>query len=329
MAVYTEVSREAAQALLDRLGLGALRALEPCPGGIENTNYFCDTGAGRYVLTLFERLGFDELPYYLHLMRHLAARGIAVPVPQADAAGEVLHRVCGRPAALVERLRGNACLAPDAAHCEAVGAMLARMHLAALDYPRTQPHPRGLDWWLRTAPVVRPFLDASQQALLDEELAYQQHVAASDVAHGLPRGAIHGDLFRDNAMFEPTPEGDVLTGFFDFYFAGVDALAFDIAVCLNDWCTDPDSGRLQEARASAMVRAYAAIRPLAGSEARLMPALLRAAALRFWISRLWDLHLPRDAHVLTAHDPAPFERVLRERVRTPWHPTDSARPCVA
>lgn len=329
MAVYTEVTREAAQALLARLNLGTLQAFEPCQGGIENTNYFCDADSGRYVLTLFERLGFDELPYYLHLMKHLAERDIPVPAPHADAAGEILHRICGKPAALVGRLQGGPCLAPDTAHCEAVGAMLARMHLAGLDYPRAQPHSRGLGWWLRTAPVVRPFLDAAQCALLDDELGFQQHVADSDVAHGLPRGAIHGDLFRDNVMFHATPEGDALSGFFDFYFAGVDALLFDVAVCLNDWCTDSASGRLEEQRAAAFVRAYAAVRPLSGDEARLMPAMLRGAALRFWISRLWDLHLPRDAHLLTAHDPAPFEHMLRERVRTPWHPTEIATPHAA
>ena len=325
MAVYTEVSRDAAQALLAQLKLGRLLEFEPCPGGIENTNYFCNADSGRYVLTLFERLGADELPYYLHLMQHLAVRGIPVPAPHADARGALVHEVCGKPAALVDRLRGRPCLAPDAAHCEAVGAMLARMHLAALDYPRTQPHPRGLAWWVQTAPVVRPFLDEPQRALLDAELAFQQQVAASDVARRLPHGAIHADLFRDNAMFEATPDGDVLTGFFDFYFAGVDALLFDVAVCLNDWCTDPDSGRLEESRAVALVAAYGAVRPLGGDEARLLPAIMRGAALRFWISRLWDLHLPRDAHLLTAHDPAPFERVLRERASSPWHPTEGVR----
>lgn len=324
MAVYTEVSREAAQALLDRLGLGTLHSLEPCRGGIENTNYFCDAGTGHYVLTLFERLGVDELPYYLHLMQHLAARGVPVPAPHADAAGAILHRVCGKPAALVDRLRGSPCLAPDVAHCEAVGAMLARMHLAGLDYARTQPHPRGLAWWLRTAPVVQPLLDASQRGLLAAELDFQQHVAASEAGRGLPRGAIHGDLFRDNVMFHATPQGDRLSGFFDFYFAGVDALLFDIAVCLNDWCTDFASGRLEESRAAAMVRAYDAIRPLCGDEARLLPATLRGAALRFWVSRLHDVQQPRAAHLLSAHDPAPFERMLRERVRTPWHPARNA-----
>ncbi len=320
MAVYTEVPRAEAAALVARLNLGTLVAMEGCASGIENTNYFCDTTTGRYVLTLFERLSFEQLPFYLHLMKHLADRAIPVPGPKADAAGEILHRVCDRPAAMVDRLRGSHRLAPDAAHCATVGAVLARMHLAGSDFERTQPNLRGLAWWAETVPVVLPFLSASQRALIESELAFQQQVAASSAHAGLPRGTVHADLFRDNVMFDATPEGDVLGGLFDFYFAGVDALLFDIAVCLNDWCIALDSGLLAEDRASAFVQAYHAVRPLSGAEARLLPALMRGAALRFWISRLWDLHLPRDAAVLTAHDPTHFERVLRERVRAPWHP---------
>ena len=325
MAVYTEVPEAEAGALVRRLGLGTLRALEPCPRGIENTNYFCDTTTGRYVLTLFERLTAEQLPFYLHLMRHLAERGIPVPAPHADEAGEILLHVRGKPAAIVDRLPGSHRLAPDAAHCAMVGAMLARMHLAGLDYPRVQPNLRGLAWWEATVPQLLPHLSPAQRDLMQGELDFQRQVAASATHAGLPRGAIHGDLFRDNVMFEAVPGGDRLGGFFDFYFAGVDVLLFDIAVCLNDWCADPASGRLAEVRAGAFVAAYETVRPLDGAEARLMPALLRAAALRFWISRLWDLHLPRDATLLEPHDPAPFERVLRERVRAPWHPPPT--PC--
>ena len=324
MAVFTEVPRDDAAALVARLGLGTMRSLEGCASGIENTNYFCDTSTGRYVLTLFERLSFEQLPFYLHLMKHLADRGIPVPGPKADASGEILHTVCGKPAAMVDRLRGSHRLAPDAAHCAMVGEMLARMHLAGRDYPRVQPNLRGLAWWSETVPVVLPFLTDAQRELITGELAFQQQVATSAAHAGLPRGPIHADLFRDNVMFDETPDGDVLGGFFDFYFAGVDTLLFDIAVCLNDWCIALDSGRLAEDRAQAFVAAYDTVRPLTGAEARLMPALMRAAALRFWVSRLWDLHLPRDASVLTAHDPTHFERVLRERVRTPWHPDRAA-----
>jgi homoserine kinase type II len=315
MAVFTEVSFDEAAALVSRLCIGELTALAGITAGIENTNYFADTTQGRYVLTLFERLTFEQLPFYLHLMKHLAGRGIPVPGPQADENGEILHALKGKPAAVVDRLRGRHHLAPDTAHCESVGAMLARMHLAGRDFPLYQPNLRGLAWWEETVPVVVPFLASPQRELIEAELEFQRHVGASAQYAELPRGPIHADLFRDNVMFED----ERLTGFFDFYFAGVDSFLFDIAVCLNDWCIDIESGRLDEVRAAAFVAAYDAVRPLTGGELRSMPALLRAAALRFWISRLWDLHLPRDAAMLKAHDPAHFERVLRGRVETPWH----------
>lgn len=319
MAVYTEVSFDEAAALIARLGIGTLAALQPIQGGIENTNYFVDTTRGRYVLTLFERLTHAQLPYYLRLMQHLAARGIPVPGPQADAAGEILHTLKGKPAAVVDRLRGRHHLAPDAARCALVGAMLARMHDAAADFALVQPNLRGLAWWCETVPVVRPFVTPEQAELLDEELAFQQQFAATPAHHSLPTGAIHADLFRDNVMFDDGPAGDELSGFFDFYFAGVDTLLFDLGVCLNDWCIDLESGRLVEERAQAFVAAYDGVRALTGGELRALPALMRAAALRFWISRLWDLHLPRDAQVLVPHDPGHFERVLRARVEAPWH----------
>ena len=191
--------------------------------------------------------------------------------------------------------------------------MLARMHLAARDYRRSQPNLRGLAWWNQTVPVVLPFLDPPQAALLRSELAYQNHVAAGSAYAALPRGPVHADLFRDNVMFE----GAQLTGLFDFYFAGVDSWLFDLAVCLNDWCVDLASGRHAPDRATAFLRAYDARRPLCAAERQLLPAMLRAGALRFWISRLWDYHLPREASLLTAHDPSHFERVLRERVHNP------------
>jgi homoserine kinase type II len=322
MAVYTEVSFDEAASLVARLGLGELTALQPIRSGIENTNYFADTAQGRYVLTVFERLSFEQLPFYLQLMKHLAERGIPVPGPKADASGAILHTLKGKPAAVVDRLRGRHNLAPDAAHCTSLGAMLARMHLAGADFALHQPNLRGLAWWIETVPVVLPFLTSAQRELIEGELAFQQQLAASAAYAALPRGAIHADLFRDNVMFDEAASGDRLTGLFDFYFAGVDAFAFDIAVCLNDWCIDLDSGRLDEDRASALIKAYDAVRPLTNGERRLMPALMRAAALRFWLSRLWDLHLPRDASVLTAHDPTHFERVLRGRIGAPWHPAE-------
>lgn len=315
MAVFTEVSLPEASELLQRLQLGTLTALRGIQGGIENTNYFATTDQGEYVLTLFERLSAEQLPFYLHLMKHLAHAGIPVPDPQADADGDILHRVAGKPAAVVNKLRGQSQLQPQAVHCAALGTMLARMHLAGQGFDRNQPNLRGLPWWNDTVPVVLPYLDAAQSTLLRAELAYQIHVAASSAYAALPRGPVHADLFRDNAMFE----GEELTGFFDFYFAGVDTFLFDLSVCLNDWCIELASGAHDPARAAALLDAYQAVRPLTGDERALLPAMLRAGALRFWISRLWDYHLPREAALLTPHDPTHFERVLRQRVAHPLH----------
>ena len=255
MAVFTQVSDNEARKLLRQLQLGELHALRGIEGGIENTNYFVTCDEGEFVLTLFERLTAEQLPFYLHLMKHLAHMGIPVPDPRANKAGDILHTVCGKPAAVVNRLAGRSQLAPEAVHCAAVGGMLARMHL--------------------------------------------------------PRGPVHADLFRDNVMFE----GAQLTGFFDFYFAGVDSFLFDLAVCLNDWCIDLPTGAHDAHRATAMIDAYQVVRALTAAERSLLPA--RAGALRFWVSRLWDYYLPREASMLTPHDPSHFERVLRQRARHP------------
>ncbi|HEX7890340.1 MAG TPA: homoserine kinase [Ramlibacter sp.] len=317
MAVFTEVSEDEAGALLRALNLGELAALRGIQSGIENTNYFVTErdvlGEREFVLTLFERLTSGQLPFYLHLMKHLAQHGIPVPDPAANRDGDILHTVCGKPAALVNKLAGRHELAPGPDHCAQVGAMLARMHLAGRDYDRRQPNLRGLPWWNETVPVVLPFVTPEQAALLRGELAYQNHVAASSAYAALPRGPVHADLFRDNVMFE---DGR-LTGFFDFYFAGVDPFLFDIAVCLNDWAIDLPTGRHDAVRAHAFVQAYAGVRPLTAAERELLPAMLRAGALRFWISRLWDFHLPREASMLKPHDPSHFERVLRERATHP------------
>jgi homoserine kinase type II len=310
MAVFTEVPFDTASQLFSNLKLGTLTTLEGCQGGIENTNYFATSDQGDYVLTLFERLTADQLPFYLHLMKHLASKGVPVPDPQADSNGDILLSVMSKPAAVVNKLRGKSQLQPAAAHCAAVGQMLARMHVAGRDYPRRQPNLRALPWWNDTVPVVLPHVTPDQAALLQSELAYQNHIHASAAYAALPRGPVHADLFRDNVMFE----GGTLTGFFDFYFAGVDTWLFDIAVCLNDWCIDLATGARDAEREAAFLQAYQTERALSAAERQLLPAMLRAGALRFWISRLWDVHLPREASMLTPHDPTHFERVLRSRL---------------
>ena len=321
MAVFTQVTPTEAGNLLTKLGLGTLTDLRGISGGIENTNYFVtselDGAVHEHVLTLFERLTFEQLPFYLHLMKHLAGKGIPVPEPAADGKGNLLHKLKGKPAAVVNKLAGKSQLSPQAVHCAAVGDMLARMHLAGRDYDRSQPNLRGLPWWNETVPVVLPHLTTEQAALISAELAYQNHVAASAAYAALPSGPVHADLFRDNVMFN----GDRLTGFFDFYFAGCDSFLFDLSVCLNDWCIDLPTGVHDAERAQAMLAAYQAVRPLTAPERDLLPAMLRAGALRFWVSRLWDWHLPREASMLQPHDPTHFERVLRQRVT---HATDMA-----
>ena len=317
MAVFTEVSESKAQELLTQLQLGDLVELQGIQGGIENTNYFLTSSVGAYVLTLFERLTHQQLPFYLHLMKHLAHHGIPVPDPVANSDGDILLTLEGKPAAVVNRLMGRSELAPTPQHCRAVGDMLARMHLAGKDYNRHQPNLRGLAWWNETIPVVLPFLNASQSCLIQSELAFQNHAANSSAYEALPRGPVHADLFRDNVMFEGAGNSLQLTGFFDFYFAGVDTWLFDLAVCLNDWCIDLDTGALHVEKTTALLAAYQAVRPLISAERQLLNPMLRAGALRFWTSRLWDFHLPREASMLTPHDPTHFERVLRQRVAHP------------
>ncbi|MET3915047.1 homoserine kinase type II [Variovorax sp. OAS795] len=348
MAVFTEVDFGEADALVQRLGLGPLRELRGIEGGIENTNYFATTESGEFVLTLFERLGAEQLPYYLCLMKHLAGRGLPVPEPVADPAVqppsghaltiaanapcELLLKVAGKPAALVQRLSGHSELAPGPAHCTELGALLARMHIAARDFPRIQPNLRGLAWWNDTVPVVLPYVDAPQAGLLRAELAYQNHVAESSAYAALPRGPVHADMFRDNVMFATGADAGAaprLTGVFDFYFAGTDTWLFDLAVCLNDWAIDLATGAHHAERADALLSAYETVRPLNAAERALLPAMLRAAALRFWISRLWDFHLPREASMLKPHDPAHFERVLRERAAHPHAMAQSLEPLAA
>jgi homoserine kinase type II len=314
MAVYTEVTADEAQTLAHELQLGDVQSLQGIQGGIENTNYFLTTSQGEYVLTLFERLSHEQLPFYLYLMKHLASQGIPVPDPVANRQGDIVLTLQGKPASVVNRLRGGSELSPGPAHCHTVGATLARMHLAGRGFEREQPNLRGLPWWSETTPVVLPYLNAEQASLLQSELAMQQHVASDSLYAALPRGPIHADLFRDNVMFE----GEQLSGFFDFYFAGVDTWLFDLAVCLNDWCIDLDSGVFVPERMRAFLDAYQSVRALEYAERQLLNPLLRAGALRFWISRLWDYHLPREANLLKAHDPSHFERVLRQRVQAPW-----------
>ncbi|MDQ8033125.1 homoserine kinase [Bordetella genomosp. 1] len=316
MAVFTPVSEQDARALLAHYDLGELISLRGITAGIENTNFFLHTTRGEYVLTLFEVLTQEQLPFYIELMHHLASRGIPVPQPQTLKDGTRLTTLHGKPTAIVSRLPGGYEPAPGPRHCALAGATLARTHLAGQDYPLQQPNLRGLPWWEQTAPKVLPFLTPEQATLLQSELQAQQTAAASPLWPQLPSGPAHCDLFRDNVLFAGTFDDPLMGGFIDFYFAGCDSWLFDVAVSVNDWCIVRETGEFVPELVEAWLAAYAAERPFTDAEREAWPTMLRAAALRFWLSRLFDFFLPRPAQTLKPHDPRHFERVLQARHRS-------------
>ncbi|CAN1526384.1 COG2334 Putative homoserine kinase type II (protein kinase fold) [Burkholderiaceae bacterium] len=318
MAVYTPLSLTEIAPWFEReFSLGKAIDLRGIHGGIENSNFFLDTAqAGQtqeYVLTIFERLTAAQLPYYLELMLHLANKGIPVPKPIANRAGEILFTLHDKPAAIVTKLPGQSYLQPSNENCAMVGAMLAKMHLAGVDFQTEQANLRSIAWWRQIAPAVLPHLSATQQTLLNSELQFQEAFFASADYGQLPQGASHCDLFRDNVLFVERQQQTQLGGLFDFYFAGTDKWLFDLAVTVNDWCLTENHIDLDGQRLTALINAYQTIRPLGAGEKRSWSAMLRAAALRFWISRLWDFYLPRSAQMLTAHNPNHFEAILESR----------------
>lgn len=322
MAVFTPIELSDISAWISSdFDIGQAIDIRGIHGGIENSNFFLDTEKDgkkqEYVLTIFERLSAEQLPYYLELMRHLANKNIPVPRPIGNKQGQILFTLKDKPAAIVSKLPGISRLAPETRHCSLVGEYLAKMHLASSDFKRTQENLRSLAWWQKTVPQVLSHLNDAQKELLTSELASQEQFFASEAYASLPQGASHCDLFRDNVLFDPQGASDSsqdqLGGFFDFYFAGTDKWLFDLAVTANDWCLADNKQDLDPARLKALMDAYQTVRPLSKEEQASWPLMMRAAALRFWISRLWDFYLPRDAQMLTPHDPRHFENILLSR----------------
>ena len=307
MAVFTRVTEVDITAWLSNYSLGTLLELQGIPAGIENTNYFVTTSNGRFVLTLFEKLTAEDLPFYLNLMSHLARHGIPCPSPVADHHNRFLGRLNDKPACIVSRLSGKSVTQPNVAQCAAVGAMLGQMHSAGQSFGDEMLNPRGAAWRADAARQVKKFLTVADAALLESEVA----VHAAQSMHELPRGVIHADLFRDNVLME----GDRVGGLIDYYFACTDALLYDVAITVNDWCMD-SNGRLDAERTRALLNAYHAARVLTDAEAAAWPLMLRVAALRFWISRLFDLHLPREGEMINPHDPEHFKRILQNHILT-------------
>ncbi len=305
MSVYTSVSQAELQAWLSRFQVGELLSYQGISAGIENTNYFVDTTQGRYVLTVFEALHGAALDFYLQLQARLAGEGFPCPRPLGDQAGHFQHPLAGKPAALLTRLPGAPQEQVDADQCHTIGQQLARFHLLCAGLPGAPVHGRGLAWRRQAAREMEGHLDQEARATLQQALALDGTLPWSQ----LPQGLIHADLFRDNVLWDGQENGQKLGGLLDFYFAGTDALLFDLAVTVNDWCLDgsgaPDAGREQ-----ALMAGYEAVRPLTAEERQAWPGALAAAALRFWLSRLQVALAPRSGELVLAKDPEEFRRLL-------------------
>jgi homoserine kinase type II len=313
MAVFTPITSEQLRDWLQPLNLGELVEFKGIASGIENSNFFVtlkQNGTDKdYVLTIFEVLTPEQLPFYLELMQHLALKGIPVPRPFADTNGSLFRPLADKPACLVSKLAGSDTATPTTAHCVSVGRVLAQMHLAGKDFKGTQPNLRGLDWWVMMESRVAEFLPDKIADLLRDEISEQQKFAQTAQYQSLPSGAGHCDLFVDNVLFATPDE----PAFIDFYFAGVDKWLFDLAVAVNDWCIERSTGELLTEHFHAMMSAYHAVNPLTDADKAAWPMMLRAAALRFWISRLYDYYRTREAEMLTPKDPTHFERILLSR----------------
>ena len=314
MSVYTTIDSDELINFLGHYNVGELVEHKGISDGIENTNYFVDTqlsgGAkntplSRFVLTIFEHHDFEEMQYYLDLMHHLADHQVPSANPVVDNEGHYLRILKNKPAALVERLAGGSIIETNISHCKQIGAAMGKMHSAGLAFHAHQPNPRGPSWCMHTADTLLPKLPEAERQLLNEEIVFLKTNRDADI----PRGMVHADLFRDNALWN----GEQLSGIIDFYYACDDVLLYDVAVLVNDWCCNKDYS-LDHQKVSTLLHAYHQHRPLTNNEQEYWPAMLRAGALRFWLSRLYDKHFPRPGELVHTKNPDEFKTILLDRI---------------
>jgi homoserine kinase type II len=306
MAVYTDVTTDDLTRFLAGYELGELLSYKGIAEGVENSNFLVHTSAGNFILTLYEkRVAEADLPFFIALMEHLAARGINCPQPVKNRQGGMLGRVAGRPAAIVTFLDGLWMRRPNASHCAGVGEALAKLHLAGGDFAMQRKNALSIEAWRPLYETARARGDSVRPGLC-AEIAAELDVLETCWPAALPHGVIHADLFPDNVFFL----GDTLSGLIDFYFACTDMLAYDVAICLNAWCFEPDHS-YNVTKGRALLKAYAKVRALSAAERQALPVLARGAAMRFLLTRLVDWLAVPDGALVKPKDPLEYFRKLR------------------
>jgi homoserine kinase type II len=312
MSVFTPVTLDEARTFVAQYEIGDVIDFQNIAAGVENSNFFVTTNVGRYVLTIFEKIPREDLDFYMGLLTHLTGKQVACAVPLKARNGAVLQTLHGKPAAIVTRLNGNDMAHPTPQDCRAVGAALARMHAATRDFPLKMRNWRGLSWWRSYASSLRPHLAAEEKTLLESELSHQAKFDSLQ----LPRGVIHGDLFRDNILWDDHLDTHV-PQMIDFYFACDEFLLFDIAITVNDWCLDLPAypaARLSPPHVRAFLAGYASVRALTPAERAAWPNMLRAAAMRTWLGRLGYNYFPRDSELTHPKDHPFTARLLQHHI---------------
>lgn len=308
MSVYTTIEKDELETFLLRYSVGELVSYQGISAGIENTNYFVTTQKNgeeqEFVLTIFEAHDAEEMPYFLDLMAHLNEHKVPSAHPIKDLQGNMLQNLKNKPAALVQRLKGGSITETTADHCKKIGAALGDLHTAGLSFDQHQDNTRGPHWWHDTTLLLEDKLTANDLEVLHQEMKFQESQSHVEI----PRGLIHADLFRDNALWHENE----LSGIIDFYFASTDALLYDVAVTVNDWCSI-DNGMLDFDKVDAFLQSYNQHRSLTESEKALWPVMLRAGALRFWLSRLYAVHFPKEGEMTHQKDPQEFKTILLNR----------------